>query len=183
MMQITIKPVTYLYFVVLLFLVPLQWLAAWVIAVVFHEICHWAAVRICGGDMYSLTLGLGSANMECSMLSDRRRLLCVLSGPLGGFLLVLLGAYLPRVAICSWILSVYNLLPILPLDGGHALQILVGQDRIYYRIERIILLLLTFAGAVFAFTTKFTVLTLFILIILWFRNRKRPCKAAVFKVE
>ncbi len=175
-MHFTIKSTTYIYLAILLFLVPLPWFSAWLIAVVFHEFCHWSAVRLCGGEVFQLTVGLGSANMDCSVLPDGKRLVCVLSGPVGGFLLLFLGRWLPRVAICSWILSVYNLLPLLPLDGGRALRILIRQDVVFCRTQKLLLALMTIAAAYFMFSLHFGTLPLVIVGVLWHKNRKRPCK-------
>ena len=67
-MEINVKTNTYIYLVLLLFLVPLPWLLAWLVAVAFHEVCHWVAVNLCGGEIYRLTVGIGGANMEGCML-------------------------------------------------------------------------------------------------------------------
>ncbi len=182
-MQITVKPNTYIYLVILLFLVPFPWLTAWLISVIFHEFCHWAAVKLCRGEIYHITVGLGGAVIESSMLAEGKRLFAILSGPLGGFALVLIGRWFPRVALCSWVLSVYNLLPLLPLDGGSALQILLRDRRVFYVIERVFLIIII-AGAVYiAFCLNLGILPLAIAGGLWLKNRKTPCKKGIYKVQ
>lgn len=181
--NITIKANTYVYLVILLLLIPIQWLFAWLVTMLFHELCHWIAVKLCGAQVYQLVIGIGGMDMESSPLSDGKRLFAVLSGPIGGFLLVFLGRWFPRVALCSWMLSMYNLLPLLPLDGGRALQIILRNKTAFFVVEKCILILLTFACAYVAFSLRLGVLPLAIVAGLWLKNRKRPCKASLCKVQ
>ena len=173
--KIWLKPNTYIYLALLLLLVPFPWLAAWLIAVIFHELCHWLSVRLCGGVVEWVTVAIGGANMQSSGLSDGRRLLCILSGPVGGLVLILLQRWIPRIAICSWLLSMYNLLPVLPLDGGRALQIILRKNEVFYFIERCVLVLLTTIAFFAAFCLRLGILPLLIAGILWLKNRKTPC--------
>ena len=105
----------------MLLLMPLQWLLAWLTAAAFHELCHYAAIRLCGGDARSLAFYADGAKMEMPTMSRSREVLCALAGPVGGFALLLCAGWLPRVALCGFIQSLYNLMPIYPLDGGRAL--------------------------------------------------------------
>lgn len=182
-MQVYVKEHTYIYFAVLLFFVPVSWLFAWLVAVSFHELCHWLSVRLFGGTVYSLTIGITGANMVCETLSNGKQLLSVLSGPLGGFLLVFTANWFPRIAICSWILSVYNLLPLLPLDGGRALQILLKNHRSYYVIEKVALIAISLCAVYLAINLRFGILPVVAVVGLWLKNRKRPCKESVCKLQ
>ena len=182
-MRVTVKPNTYIYLAVLVFLIPFPWLIGWLTAVIFHEFCHWLAVRLCGGTVHKLTVGLGGANMETGPMTERKRLLAVLSGPVGGAFLVFLGRWFPRLAICSWVLTVYNLLPLLPLDGGRALQILIKQNRIYTAVECAVLFCLTAVALYASFALGFGALPMLIVGILWLKNRKSPCKERICKVQ
>jgi len=182
-MKIVIKPNTYLYLAILLLLIPLPWLISWLIAVFFHEFCHWLGVKLGGGSVLQLTVGLSGANMESTAMSERQRLLAVLSGPAGGLLLLLLARWFPKIAICSWLLSMYNLLPVLPLDGGRALQILLRRDRVFCTVERVLLFCLTLLAVYSAFFLKFGILPIMIISILWLKNRKSPCKEMICKVQ
>ena len=167
---------------ILLFLVPLPWLVAWVIAVSFHEFCHLAAVKVLGGNVLAFSINLGGVNMECADLTERDYLLSILAGPLGGFVLGLVGRWFPRLAICSWLLSVYNLIPVLPLDGGRVLQILVKKNAVFLAVEKIILGLSLLAAMICLFA-DFGTLPLIIAISLWIKNRKRPCKETIWGVQ
>ena len=171
-MKLTVKPSTYIFVVLLLLILPVQWVVAWLLAMAFHEMSHYLAVRFVGGQVYSLLIGLGGLIMECSPITNKKQLIAVLAGPLGGFLLIFLGKWFPRLAICSWILSAYNLLPILPLDGGRVLQMLLGR-RLFVCVELAFLILIS-AGAIYCLICLQEIFPLLIAAGLWLRNRNRP---------
>lgn len=182
-MQVSIKANTFVYLAVLLFILPIRWICAWLFAVVFHEICHWCAVKVCGGSVYSFEIGLGGADMKYCNLTDGCSIFAILSGPVGGLLFSCFGWVFPRIALCSFALSVYNLLPLLPYDGGHALQILMKNNRVYDLLQRIFLILLLFAGLVTAIFLRLGIIPLIIVFQIWIKNRKIPCKEACCKVQ
>lgn len=182
-MKVSIKENVYIYFVIILFLIPFQWLFAWLIAVCIHEFSHWLSVRLLGGKVYSLEIGMAGANMVCETLSKPKQILSVLSGPIGGFIIVLTGTRFPRLALCSWVLSVYNLLPLLPLDGGRALQILMNAHPSFHTIEKITLIVLFLCALYLAIPLQLGLFPLIILALLWLKNRKKPCKEWVYKVQ
>lgn len=101
---------------------PLQWIAAAVLAGAFHELCHYVALRLCRGQVHGLSVGLFGARMRAGGLSTMQQLLCALAGPAGSFLLLVCARWMPRIAICAGFQGVYNLLPVYPLDGGRALR-------------------------------------------------------------
>lgn len=105
----------------MLLILPLRWLLAAVIAAMFHELCHTAAVYICQGQIHHLEISVHGAKLNVSELSRPKELLCSLAGPLGGLFLLLFVRWIPRIAVCALFQSFYNLLPLYPLDGGRAL--------------------------------------------------------------
>ena len=179
--KVYIKPNTYIYMVLLLFLIPIKWLFAWILAAGFHELCHWLAVKLCGGEIYSISIGIGGAKMDCGPLSDKKRLFAVLSGPIGGFLLLIFGRWLPRTALCSWLLSIYNLLPLLPLDGGRALEILLGNK--VNIAQKIFLLTLSAVALYVSAVLHLGLFPLAFVAFLWLKNRITPCKVGACKVQ
>ncbi len=106
----------------MLLLLPLKWLAAAVTAAIFHELCHYAALRLCGYCPQEFSISSNGAAMEIPPLPYSKELLCALAGPLGSLSLLLLGQWFPRVALCGAFHGLYNLLPLYPLDGGRALH-------------------------------------------------------------
>jgi len=103
-------------------LLPLQWVFAAMTAAIFHELCHLAALRICGERICKLQVGGNGAIIDTFSLSQGKELFCALAGPLGGLLLLFFVHRIPRIAICAAFQSVYNLLPVYPLDGGRAIR-------------------------------------------------------------
>ena len=175
-MRFSVKANTYIYLTILLFTIPLQWIVSWSIAVAFHECCHWIAVKICRGDVYSLEIGLGGAAMQCSNMTNGCRLFAVLCGPIGGLLLSGIGQWFPRVALCSFFLSLYNLLPLLPLDGGRALCILLRESKWFFVFQKVFLVMMLFVTVFCTFYLNLGLLPIAVVAILCLRNRKIPCK-------
>lgn len=87
-----------------------------------HEAAHCLAIYLCGGKIRKFSLGLTGAVIETGMLPYSRELLCAMAGPLAGFSLTLFRSQYPWLAFWGWVQSVYNLLPLYPLDGGRALR-------------------------------------------------------------
>ncbi len=107
----------------LLLTLPLRWLFAVLIAASVHEGCHALAVRLCGGRVRFFTANSYGAVMYATELTSGRALLCALAGPVGGLCLLWLAPVFPRTALCAGFQSLYNLLPVEPLDGGNALRL------------------------------------------------------------
>ena len=181
--ELKIRANTWLYLPLLLLVIPMPWLVAWLLAASFHELCHWLAVKFFDGEVYQLNIGITGAEMICSVLSPWKSVIAILSGPVGGLTLALLGRWIPRIALCSWILSVYNLLPLIPLDGGRALEILLQGNRMFHIVERIFLILMALCAFYATFYLHLGVLPVAILCVLWFRNGKIPCKPAACGVK
>lgn len=189
-----------LFLAAMLLILPLQWIGAALLAGLVHELAHAGAVWLCGGCIHRIRIGTGGAAMEIAPLDHARELFCALAGPVGGLLLFPLGQWLPRTALCAAIHSLYNLLPIYPLDGGRAIRNLTRllfkqktADRICKYIECIICFLLVLLGFYAVFIWRlgllpalFTVLTL--LHIRTVRQNpsdtlKFPCKEVEHKVQ
>ena len=115
-------------------LIPLAALAAG-----FHELGHWTAVRLMGGEVRVLRLTVTGGNMELDHqrpLTYGSELAAILAGPGVNLLLALLCARLGgeqealyALSGLSLALGWFNLLPIYPLDGGRALWLLCGLTR------------------------------------------------------
>lgn len=125
--DIHFSPGFFLLLALLLLVIPVQWIGASMLAAVFHEMCHYFALRLLGGPPSSLQLAHAGARISLPEISRGRELLCALAGPMGGLLLLLLGRWLPRTAFCAGLQSLYNLLPIYPLDGGRAVQCILSM--------------------------------------------------------
>ena len=103
---------------VLLFPVPVT--AGICLAAAIHESGHILAIRIAGGRIRRLVLHASGAVLEMDPLGPGKTLSCALAGPAAGALTILAWKFFPELALAGLVQTVYNLLPLYPLDGGRA---------------------------------------------------------------
>ena len=161
--------------------VPLNWLAAFLVAASVHELSHCLALRLLGGHWEGISIGPFGAVLTVSRLSPGREALCALAGPLGGLCLLPLYRWFPRLALWAAVHSAFNLLPIRPLDGGrvvHGVLMLIFPESRADAIEKTIeiaicclLLLLSVSANLGPMAVALTLLC-----ILKALSRKIPCK-------
>lgn len=106
-------------------LLPIPWILAWCIVVFLHEMGHFLALMALKVKVYSVSVSLGGVKMQTETMSYKREILCSLAGPIGSMLPLLTASVFPRMAICGLLLSMYNFLPIYPMDGGRAMKALL----------------------------------------------------------
>lgn len=130
------------YLSVILLLLPLRWTCAFLLSAITHELFHLFAAFLLGIRINRIELGSSGAKIYTPPLTDLQELLCALSGPVGGLLPVILLRIYPEAALWALLLTVYNMLPIYPSDGGRALRStlyiflpLKIADKICYAVE------------------------------------------------
>lgn len=133
MSRLELPPRVCLWAAFALLVFPLRWLLAWLLAAAVHEGFHILAIFACGGKIRGMRIGLGGAVIEIAPMSPGRELICALAGPGGGLLLLSVARWMPLTALWGLIQSVWNLLPVYPLDGGRILRCLLritlGEER------------------------------------------------------
>ena len=168
-----------------LLLLPIEWLVGWGLAVGLHELAHLLIMRLCGVRILSVKLDVGGAMIRSDEMYLWQELLCALSGPLIGFIPVLLIRYIPFTGICALILSIFNLLPVYPLDGGRglhcALKMLLHNnlaDKLTMLVGRLTLITIVAAALIFALRYGVWLLTAAALSMLFlkFRGANPSCK-------
>lgn len=180
-----VSPVLCIALALLLLLLPLQWLLAAILAAVLHELCHIGMIRLCRKRILSISINANGAVIETEPMSGAKEMLCALAGPVGGLFLIFVAQWFPRIAVCGVIHSLYNLLPIYPLDGGRALrcglEFAFPRDaarRICEGIGFFLLIGIFAMGCYGTFVLHLGVLPLIVALVLWQKNGmiKIPCK-------
>ena len=101
---------------VLLF--PLRFLVGVLLAAVIHELGHLTAIRLTCGRVRGIWLHAGGARIETAPMEPGQAILCALAGPGAGALTVFAWRWFPELAVAGLVQTVFNLIPIYPLDGG-----------------------------------------------------------------
>ena len=123
----------YIITVFVVLILPLRLLLGFIAAIFFHELCHYIALRLTNANVYAVRLQATGITMGTAPLACRQELFCSLAGPFGSLLIVAGARYWPCAALFALGQSLFNLLPIFPLDGGRALRCILcrvqGKDR------------------------------------------------------
>ena len=124
---ITVYPEVYGVICLVLMLLPLKLVIAWGLSVFFHELSHWIAIKLTGGHVSRICIKFSGIQMFTSPLSNFQELVCAAAGPIGSLLLfVLCYKYVPLLGVFSLIHSLYNFIPLFPLDGGRIIHSLIA---------------------------------------------------------
>ena len=122
-------------------------------AVLIHELGHWAALRLGGARLTRVRAGLFGLEMDYTgTLNRRAAFLSLAAGPLAGLLYAGAavsagGSFGWRSGILSLGLSCFNLLPVLPLDGGRMAAELLGGTAAR-RLSRLLAAALLLSGGI-----------------------------------
>lgn len=188
---IEVRPETYIYAAVLLLILPIHWVLSAFIAGAIHECCHYMALRLCGGKLWRVKVGITGTIMDTEPLPPKKELLCTLAGPVGSLALIFLIRSMPLLAVCGFVQGVFNLFPMFPMDGGRivrcAMMLLVPKrgEKIAKWIESGFVIVLI-AACFYAFIYyNLGILAWVFLTILLYRvvKRKIPCKESVMRVQ
>lgn len=177
----------FLFLALLLLTLPLPWLAAAIIAAVFHELCHLSALYLTGAAIQEIHIRPGGAIIRTQTSTLPQELLCAAAGPAGSLLLLSLCHCFPKTALCAGVQGIFNLLPILPMDGGRismCLYSILFPDKaqlLQKRTETAVLLCLFVL--LFFISVLFRTVIPVITAVLFFHKRKIPCKQSQIRVQ
>jgi len=133
-----------------------------------HELSHVAALRLLGQRITGLTLDArGLCIGYDGTCSPVGHILAALAGPLGGAVYALVGLtnvpWLKQSACLSLVLTAFNLLPLMPLDGGRVFSQLcvltLGKSRgqkLCHTVSAVLLTMLLLGGVILAAWKKST---------------------------
>jgi len=150
------------------YVVSIETALAIALPVAVHELAHIIALRLSGLKVKSIRAELTGLCIDyCGFAEPLAHIAAAFAGPASGFIYAYAASLVARETGCAWmelsagislLLSVFNLLPVLPLDGGRILlgllTMLLGAqagERITLKISFAVTAVLLAAGAVLAF--------------------------------
>ena len=132
-LSIIVAPAVWIGLAFAMILLPLRWVIAWLLATTVHELFHILSLLVCGARIHEIRIALSGAQITTDSLTHGKEIISAVAGPLGGVLLLLLSRWLPKTAICAFVQSVFNLLPLVNFDGGRvlhgSLSLLLSENR------------------------------------------------------
>ena len=128
----------------LCFAVYLGWgriVGAAILAAVFHELGHLAALLVYRKKILRVNIGISGAVIETETLGYAQELICAAIGPVVNLLLFWIFLHTNFLfSFVNLLLLTYNLLPVYPLDGGRILQsvlLMLLPERIVAKIVHV----------------------------------------------
>ena len=181
----------YLWLAALLLFLPFDWVLSAFTAALIHEFCHAAVLLLLGGKIRRMRVSLTGCVLDAETDRDYVSFFSILAGPFGSMALLILAQPFPKIAVCGFFHGFYNLLPILPLDGGRMLDLIlelwipVYKETVMWWTGWSVCCML-FAAAVWsslAFSWGIMPILLVLFWIIQMHPRKIPCKQSQIKVQ
>lgn len=119
---ITVEPAFWILFVFAVLLVPLNWVAAWSIAVVLHELGHFLGLVIFRIPLYSVRIKCSGIYIQTPPMLPTQETVVAAMGPIVGLIGVAFSQVFPHLSVCAVALFIFNLLPAGGFDGGRVLR-------------------------------------------------------------
>jgi Zn-dependent protease len=98
---------------------------------------HFLTIIVSRRNLYGVHLRAASVVFETDIDNRMTELVCSAAGPFAGLLLVVFSPWIPRIAICAAVQSVYNLQPFPGFDGGRMLRSVLSAFLHEKTVERV----------------------------------------------
>ena len=99
-------------------LLPLRVLLGIILAAAVHELGHLTAMYFLGVPVLGFALHPGGARIEAGPMEPGEEIICALAGPVAGAVTIFAWKWFPVLALAGLVQTVFNLIPVYPLDGG-----------------------------------------------------------------
>lgn len=143
--MICVQPSAFFLIAALILMLPLDWLAAAILAAIVHELGHLAAIYALGSRPERISIGGAGAKIRTGPLEGKTEFFSTAAGPAASFLLLSVCRFFPKLALCGLVQGMFNLIPVYPMDGGRLLCCLLRRlcprqaERIFQFVQYLIL--------------------------------------------
>ena len=176
----------------MLMIIPIPWVTAWTCAMILHESLHCISLYLLGYSVLEVSFTANGARIVSEHTTLLHGMLCSLAGPIGSLLITPFLTMFPRVSVCVWIQSAFNLLPVYPLDGGQVLYNFFScftNNRLAEQLSNIIswstIVMIAGVSITASVWLKLGITPLLIPVFLFLKTQrvKIPCKEALHRVQ
>lgn len=173
-----IEPGFYLFGALILLLLPLDWIIAVCLSGLWHEVCHIVILSLMGGKIQKVSIRPDGCTIKTGRLEFWQQILSILAGPAGSLSLLFLLKLYPKMAVCGFLQGLFNLIPILPLDGGRILQLILYRinpkkaEFIMETVSSVLCIVFFMMGMIGTFYFDFGAISVIVSLILILRCRR-----------
>jgi Zn-dependent protease len=182
--KLRISAWAYFLWAFMVLILPARWWLGAFLAAAVHELCHLAVLTLKGEQVLGIEISALGACIQTGPMEPWTEILCAVAGPMGSFLVALLGPVFPEAAVCAAAQGIFNLLPVYPLDGGRILRRLLPES-VFAGVEVASLTLLLGFGIWCGVTLGWGIgpSVPWITALMRLVNRKIPCKETKIAVQ
>lgn len=148
------------FFILVIFCSLNQGLLLGLLWILFHEIAHIITGLIYGMRIYGIKVRVSGVNADIEgidELEDKKKLIIYIAGPLVNIIgLIILYSvreyfsfkWIETSIYINWGLTIFNLLPVYPLDGARILEVILGKKLLFKKSKNIIIWLSYFVAVI-----------------------------------
>ena len=181
--NVVVKPDFFFFLSLILLTVPIKLAISWFLAALVHEVGHISALWLLKVPVRRVRIGSLGIKIETGGSRPVTQLLCAAAGPLFGCSLLFFARTFPVLALCAWVQTLFNLLPIRGFDGGRILAclfLLIFPPKVGEKLcaitEGLCLVIIALIAFYLWWQLRAGVIWLFLPVVMILRFVKIPCK-------